>query len=724
MQEDVNKFYLCVFRRDAEPPYDTLGMQVLQDVEKAVITYRLNAASTLEFDYPLTHDSGDCLKVGNIVAYMGKPFRIKRLIQTHAPNAVPKVNVLCYDFMQELSDYVIPDFFMIGKTPREMLTEALKNTPFHVLKPDELPEGMEWWDVPTDLELNRTTPAQVLEQVISLTGGGEVYLKDYDIALVKAVGRKAKMPIRLGVNLQNIERAIDGKSIITRVYPVGQDDLHIDYVTEGSQQYIDSKWQEVFGVIEGYAEYSDIAALGEDDPDSFDGASTLYWTACANMDAPIHCGNSNLRTDKNKYVNTTGMQRKLDIPAIEYKIGMRDLAFLENRPEFQYDVGDVIQVIDEAFGIDTGNPGEKDYLNLTQQVIEKEISLTDPLDNKLVLGQHKSTLLAAIYEGKTANDYIGNHTDKDKDIKEDSTEGTERTETLTITPPSWAESTLRITDRFGVRSMGQVYYDDYRNPTAAVAISKSVLAMGRKVNGAWQWNNVIANGAGNLDARMWVGSLSTTLVDIMSDSGKLAIQDNLIIMKDKANKTRLKMGYDGKQYTFELYDTSGAKTAYLDENGTLCLAGKLFASHVIGVSKEEYEAFPAEESQKVPGVFAQIDPNGIKVMQDSDGVRLQKMGMTVNQSGNPILVIGAGNGYNKMTFNGVTYSDDCFVIEKSPTAVTLQLMGTGSVIQFTPEAVKLGDIDDVAGEIERLTIENNNLKRRIEALENKTESGI
>lgn len=703
--ESKEKYLFYIYDKDRKPPYQTHA-RVLHEIKEPKVLYKLNGTGELTFRYPVHGEEMQLIQINNIVTYQGKPFRIKCITHIHEQTDEPCIDVTCYDAaMIDLSDKVIPDFFMIGKTPYEMMVEALKDTAYHVFtKPEVLARGMEWWDVPTDLELNRTNPAEVLQKVVELTGGGEVYLEGYSIALVKTIGKRHVRPLRFGANMNGLERDIDARSIITKVYPVGQDDLHIDYVTQGNQQFIKSKWADVFGEIEGYAEYSDIAALGEDDPDSFNGASVLYWTACANMDAPIHCGNSNLKEEKNKYVNTAGMKNKLDLPTIEYQVKFTDLAFLEDREEYNYQLGDAVPVIDEYFSINTAKHTEKDYLNLDQQIIEVEIHPNEPTENAIKLGQDKRTLEMNIFDGKHSMEYITGNTDKDGNMKEDSVEGTERTESLTIIP--MGDSTVQITDRFGVRSLGHVYYDDTKNPRYAVCISKSVIAMGSKNGSKWQWYNVISNGKGHLDSRMWVGSLSTTLVDIMSDNGKLSIQDSLITITDTNNTVRLKMGYSGNQFVFEMFAEDGTQTVGINDSGEIEIIGTMYASRFIGTNKEAYDAIPPVQSPVVNGVFAEIDQRGIKINHDTNGQRLQKIGMTIDSAGNAILVLGAGNGGDTTTINSVTYSNDCFIITKGDGVTSLALKGANSSVQFW---------NDSSGQY--VTVDGVKVKAKIEDLE-------
>lgn len=712
---EKERYLFYLYDKDRKPPYKTHG-KVLSRIQNPIVLFKLNDISELTFDYPMDAEEVQCFRPNNIVAYMGRPFRMKRFTETHNAADEPIVSVTCYDaLMMDMGNKVIPDFFMVGKTPREMLVKAFEGTEYHILTEAEVKaKGLEWWDVATDLELNRTSPLKVLQQVIELTGGGEVYLDGYNVALVKNIGQKRYTPLRFGTNLQRLERDVDAQNLITIVYPVGQDDLHIDYVTQGNQQFIRSKWADVFGETEGYAEYSDIEALGEDDPDSFNGASVLYWTACANMDAPIYCGNGNLKQEKNKYVNTDGTKNKLDLPVIEYRVTFTDLAFLEGKQDYAYNLGDIVPIIDEYFCINTGKGQENDYLNLEQQVIELEIHPNEPTENAMRLGQNKRTIGMNISDGKQSMEYITSNTDKDGNIKEDSVEGTEYTETLTIIPNG--DDTVQITDRFGVRSLGHVYYDNTKNPQYAVCVSKSVIAMGSKNGNKWSWYNVISNGKGHLDSHMWLGSLSTTLVDIMSDNGKLTIQDSLISVFDKNGTARLKIGYAGGQFVFEMCAEDGIKTVGISGNGEAEITGTMYASRFIGTGKENYESIEKVSGETVSNVFAEIDERGIKVNQDENGKRKQKIGMTADSQGDAILVLGEGNGSNRSVVNGVAYSDDSFIVTKSDGVTVMTLRGTNSSVAFynnssgqyvTVDGIKVTDLQS------RIT----SLERRVSSLE-------
>ena len=65
----------------------------------------------------------------------------------------------------------------------------------------------------------------------------------------------------------------------------------------------------------------------------------------------------------------------------------------------------------------------------------------------------------------------------------------------------------------------------------------------------WNWIGVFGHGDGSDWATTY---LYTNLITIMSENGKLKIEDNLITMYDGNGTLRYQSGYDGHKYVFEL----------------------------------------------------------------------------------------------------------------------------------------------------------------------------
>ena len=181
--------------------------------------------------------------------------------------------------------------------------------------------------------------------------------------------------------------------------------------------------------------------------------------------------------------------------------------------------------------------------------------------------------------------------------------------------------------------------------------------------------------------KLVAGSVDTGLVTVADSSGKLKISGSQITISDKHNQ-RFIAAYDSSAdvFRFELYNEDGEPTVSINSNGDAVFGGvvesaEIYSSTIIGTDSDSYE-------QITGGVFADIDQTGIKVMQDTDNVRQQKIGMSVADDGTSYLVLGAGNGEGKHTINGVDYTNGSFIEEKNESYARLGLVGYKPQIYF------------------------------------------
>ena len=146
--------------------------------------------------------------------------------------------------------------------------------------------------------------------------------------------------------------------------------------------------------------------------------------------------------------------------------------------------------------------------------------------------------------------------------------------------------------------------------------------------------------------KLVAGSVDTGKVNVKDDDGRLSISGSEIIISD-TNRERFVAAYDKREdkFRFELYNEDGDLTVSIDSGGDAVFGGilesaRIYASTIIGTDSESYENVDG-------GVFADIDQKGIKIMQDDDGSRKQKVGMAVADDGTAYLILGAGNGSGK-----------------------------------------------------------------------------
>lgn len=232
----------------------------LNNASEVKVSREINGAYTLNFTYPYDERAKQ-IKVNMLIDCEGQLFRIMT-IEKESEGTV-KLNAECSHVYnadaQKIHIQNIPDF--IGKSPYEVLQTAFANTPFVLLGDDELKKlGLKRVDCDGLLidffSMDKTTPFDVMNMVIENCGKGEIYVDNYNVALVERIGRDTKMRLGLNRNMQNVSIERDVSELITRLYPYGYEDLHIGTVN-GGVQYIDSPNTAVYGIREGFRDYSD-----------------------------------------------------------------------------------------------------------------------------------------------------------------------------------------------------------------------------------------------------------------------------------------------------------------------------------------------------------------------------------------------------------------------------------------------------------------------------------
>lgn len=181
--------------------------------------------------------------------------------------------------------------------------------------------------------------------------------------------------------------------------------------------------------------------------------------------------------------------------------------------------------------------------------------------------------------------------------------------------------------------------------------------------------------------KLKAGTIDTSLVKLSDSGGNLVISGSAISISDK-NRTRFEAKFDraANRFNFVLYNKSGGPTVSIDSSGDAHFGGvvegsQIFSSTIVGTDSDSY-------TDTDGGVFAEINQKGIKVMQDKNYTRSQKIGMSVADNGTAYLVLGAGDGSGKKVINGVEYTNGAFKIEKDETHTSMGIVGSSPFINF------------------------------------------
>ncbi len=188
---------------------------------------------------------------------------------------------------------------------------------------------------------------------------------------------------------------------------------------------------------------------------------------------------------------------------------------------------------------------------------------------------------------------------------------------------------------------------------------------------------------GNLTAdKLRAGTVDTDLVVVRNEDGNLTINGSSIKISDN-NTARFIAEYDKDSdlFRFILCNRDGLPTVSINSMGNAVFSGKIdsseiYSSTIVGTDSLSYEVVDG-------GVFAMMDSQGIKIMQDKDGERHQKLGMSVGDDGTAYMVMGEGDGTDEHTINGVRYSHGSFLMKRETGVATIGIVGGSGIVGFS-----------------------------------------
>lgn len=322
-------WYFDYSPNETKSPRNCAG--VLYDATDVAVSQQINGDYSLSFKYPRNGELAEhsYMRVNSIVKCEGQRFRIKKISKT----AEPMMSIDCEHIFNYAAKHThIPN---IGSTDRDdyigedaynVLAGAVElankhsTADFSLLTDAELAElGMTRLSVNIDFEsIDKTNLYDVMLKIIECAGMGEIYCDNYKIAIVERIGSDTNVILNTATNLTDITIEYDTSDMITRLYPYGKDDLTISAATSNTDGkiYIQSDNAGRYGIIEGYADYSDCEDVDK-----------LWKLAVWQMDEDN--------------------PERIDVPSINISGTVADLSRIDSRVD-QLSLGDGVLVMDNG----------------------------------------------------------------------------------------------------------------------------------------------------------------------------------------------------------------------------------------------------------------------------------------------------------------------------------------------------------------------------------------
>lgn len=502
--------FIAVYDKDTKDYSGKDRLGFLENAKEIHIRQTINGENDIEFDLPNGDDKWAIVEPERIVGYDGKYFRIKRIEGKHI-SAATLMQDACRTHIQHIDDMI--------NTPANKIVEGIfATTPYvTVLTEQEIRAlGLEPVTDSIDFfEQSKTTPIGCLNILMETLNKyrihSEIYIDNRKIALVRKLGKDRGVRIDPKYNARDIKIEYTTYGVITKLYPYGKDDLPL-----GEIQYIKSPNYDIFGEYEAFCNFDEIT-----DADDLRSAAE-YQFSPDNID----------RADVPKY-SVTGKH-----------LSVKQEIFL----------GDTVTVVDRDNGITS-----------KQRVIMVDTYPKAPEKNNFQAGRPSITIQEGWNTSFAASQYLRlRKNGAAQELKTSALEFMKKNTDVTVENNGEYQKIAQY-------KTGAMFVSP--NGMYAVAIIDGKIKIGaadKSRDDGWNWIGVFGHGDGSDWATTY---LYTNLITIMSENGKLKIEDNLITMYDGNEVLRFQAGYNGTRYVFELYDESGKRSLYMDDNGNLTICG-------------------------------------------------------------------------------------------------------------------------------------------------------
>ena len=501
--------FIAVYDKDATE-YESDRLGFLENAKDVCIEQSINGDYELTFILPKGDKKWGLIDFERKVGYDGRIFRIKD-IDDCTISASTLLQDACRTHVQYIGD-------MINTPANEIMEGIFSKTPYvTVLKKEEIEAlGLEPVTDKIDFfEMSKTTPIACLNRLMETLKKyrvhSEVYIDNDKIGLVRQLGTKKDFVIDPRYNGCEIKPKISTYTLVTKLYPYGKDDLPL----EGDKQYILSPNYDTLGEYEGFCNFDEVT----DQEDLLLAAQTQF------------------RADN---------PERIDVPKYAVNVKVLDLPG-------EINLGDIVTVNDINNGIKSN-----------QRVITVKKYPYEPHKNSIVVGVPPINMIEAFSGMFTAHQYLRLAQNERNEYKTNTLEFMKKNEDVTV------ENNGEYQKIAQYETGAMFVSDDGKYAVALIDGKIKIGAADKSRDDGWNWIGVFGHGDGSDWATTY---LYTNLITIMSQNGKLKIEDNLITMYDGNGTLRYQSGYDGHKYVFELYNEQGKRTAYMDDNGNLTICG-------------------------------------------------------------------------------------------------------------------------------------------------------
>ncbi|MDU2672846.1 MAG: phage tail spike protein [Clostridium sp.] len=211
---------ICVYNRKTKKGnFDNNGLGILNECTSVDVTEELNGQYYLELEYPVNSKKAINLQEYNIIKAEGQLFRIYKVEKVQADDK--RIKVYANHIFYDLANYFIEDVRAEKAAVKTAMQKAMVDGLSSI------------YSVDSDIILYSTlymvemSPAEAMFKIIERWGQGELLRDNYNVKILKQVGKDTRVLIKYGKNIKGLKVTVDTTNVVTKLYPKGANGIKL-----------------------------------------------------------------------------------------------------------------------------------------------------------------------------------------------------------------------------------------------------------------------------------------------------------------------------------------------------------------------------------------------------------------------------------------------------------------------------------------------------------------
>ncbi|OCA97879.1 phage tail spike protein [Clostridium beijerinckii] len=211
---------ICIYdKKTTKGNFNNNGLGILNEPISCYITEELNGDYSLELEYAGNSKKAKYLEEWNIIKADGQLFRIYKVEKNSEGKNI--IKAWAKHIFYDLAYYFIEEMKAENCSVKTALQKCLVGDLILIYTVDS--------DIITANSINvvEKNPVEAIFSIINIWGLGQLKRDNFQVKILKSIGRDAGVLIAQGKNISGLKFNSDTTSVVTKLYPVGKNGVKL-----------------------------------------------------------------------------------------------------------------------------------------------------------------------------------------------------------------------------------------------------------------------------------------------------------------------------------------------------------------------------------------------------------------------------------------------------------------------------------------------------------------